>query len=58
MDLEFSMFLEGLNEMNDAERIALECAVYIMKRAQELRPESRTYMVNLLMEIISNPGNP
>ena len=53
MDQEFSRFLNSLEEKNRADKIALECASYILKRIHELEPASRKYMLNVLSDLIS-----
>jgi hypothetical protein len=56
MDQKFNQFLGSIKEKNRADKVALECASYILKRIHELEPGSRKYMLDVLTDLIS--GSP
>ncbi len=57
MDAEFSDFKGTVAETNRAFELALECARDVMRKASEIDPGSRTYMIETLVELISDTAN-
>ena len=53
MDQRFNKFLGSIREKNHADKIALECASYILKRIHELEPGIRKYMLDVLTDLLS-----
>jgi len=57
MDIEFSDFKVTVAETNRAYELALECARDVLVRAAEVDPASRSYMIESLVELISETPN-
>jgi len=56
MDLEYIQFNQLVRERNEAKKSALKCALIVFKKAQELQPNMRRYMIDNLKEILSEDG--
>jgi hypothetical protein len=57
MDVEFSDFKVTVAETNRAFELALECARDVMRKAAEIQPASRSYMIETLVALISDRAN-
>ena len=53
MDEEFSDFKITVAETNRADKVALECARDVLKRATEVHPSMRGYLIACLVMLIS-----
>jgi hypothetical protein len=56
MEVEFFEFLKTVDESNKADNIALHCAKIILKRAEEVHPAMRGYMIDSVVELIQAEG--
>ena len=57
MDEEFFDFKAAVSEINRAYELVLECARNVLWRAAEIDPNSRSYMIESLVEFISGRAN-
>lgn len=53
MDKEFSDFQQTVREINKVSNVALECAAYVLRRAQELPLDQRKDMIERVKSLIS-----
>ena len=56
MELNLLEFLKTVDETNRADNIALHCAKLILKKAEEVHPFMRGYMIDSVVELIQCEG--
>jgi hypothetical protein len=54
--MNYSEFQQSLRETNESLNEALQCAVIILRRAQELPLAQRGYMIDMVKDLISVNG--